>query len=236
MKKNETKHIDLSFQSMPKLSESTLYSIIKDNYKKIKKSNIDESKDAVIKEEVDDDATVINSKENKKESEMSTSQSVIFMSHDPIICTNAAGAIEIINPAVTETIGYTPDQMLGQHISTIFAGYNDVENDEVNTVNANKSDGDQNDDNLQSQRKISDAERIRNQLNLMINGQSALVYEDHFVCLTDVEKESQCGVTILGMTSGQKMASENETEDNTNAKVTDQTLLFMGDMAGFQRR
>lgn len=74
MKKNDTETIDLSFQSMPKSSE--LYSLIKDNYKKIKKSNIDESKDAVIKEEVDDDATVINSNANKKES-VNTNDNII---------------------------------------------------------------------------------------------------------------------------------------------------------------
>lgn len=64
---------------------------------------------------------LLHIKESKSESEMPTAQGVIFMSHDAIVCTNGSGVIEIINPAAADKLGYTPEQMLGQNISSFFA-------------------------------------------------------------------------------------------------------------------
>ena len=65
---------------------------------------------------------LLHKKEGKGDSEMPIAQSVIYMSTDAIVCTNVSGVIEIINPAVTNILGYTPDQMLGQRISDFFVG------------------------------------------------------------------------------------------------------------------
>ena len=146
---------------------------------------------------------ILNRKESKEESEMSTSQSVIFMSLDAIVCTNTSGVVEIINPAVTEILGYTPDQMLGQSISNFFASLNEGEeeqqqNQEKQTTKPEENDQEEN--KQQEKIQLSDSERITNQLELMKNGQSALVFEEHYSCLTDDDQVMPCGVTILAMT------------------------------------
>lgn len=155
---------------------------------------------------------ILNKKENKKESEMSTSQSVIYMSLDAIICTNGSVVIEIINPAVSSILGYTPDQMLGQHISTFFANYK-IQKD--TKQNENVKDADPNNTNPNTQINNdnilqSDSERLTKQLEIMINGQSGLVFEGHFNCMTDDDKEMPCGLTILGMTGKGKTTENNE--------------------------
>ncbi|OHT14154.1 Adenylate and Guanylate cyclase catalytic domain containing protein [Tritrichomonas foetus] len=50
---------------------------------------------------------------------MTTSHSVIHNSSDCILCISLAGVIETINPAVTNLLGYTPEQLLGQPASII---------------------------------------------------------------------------------------------------------------------
>lgn len=65
----------------------------------------------------------------------------------------------------------------------------------------------------EDKKQSSNAEKITNQIDLMFHGQSQLVYEDHFVCMTDDAKERQSGVTILGMTS------ENDVENGDNKYV-----------------
>ncbi|KAK8833926.1 hypothetical protein M9Y10_005815 [Tritrichomonas musculus] len=165
---------------------------------------------------------VLNRKDTQDESEMSTSQSAIYMSLDAIVCTNVSGVVEIINPAVTNTLGYTPDQMLGQHISSIFSNYTDgVSSNNAQTPPANNN-GDNNNNannNNNDNKSAGDAEKITNQLQLMSNGQCALVYEDHFICMTDDAKEMPCGVTILGMTSGKNESDGSNSGSSKGAKV-----------------
>ena len=60
---------------------------------------------------------ILNKRDDQQEFSMSTSQSAIHMSNDAIFCTNGNGVIEMVNPAVTSILGYTPDQLLGQPIS-----------------------------------------------------------------------------------------------------------------------
>lgn len=120
------------------------------------------------------------------------------MSHCAIVCTNGSGVIEIINPAVTDTLGYTPEQMLGQNISSFFASCDipiQSNNDKKETTN------NENNENNNEMLNNSDSEKIKRQLEMMKNGQSALVFVDHFICLTDDDQEMPWhGVTILGMT------------------------------------
>lgn len=51
----------------------------------------------------------------KENSEMTTTRAVIHNSNDGILCVNIAGTVDTVNPAVTKTLGYTPEQLLGQH-------------------------------------------------------------------------------------------------------------------------
>ncbi|OHT07782.1 Adenylate and Guanylate cyclase catalytic domain containing protein [Tritrichomonas foetus] len=57
----------------------------------------------------------------KKQSslEMSTDQGIIYNTSACVLCTESTGIIEIMNPAVTHTFGYSPEQMLGQSILTM---------------------------------------------------------------------------------------------------------------------
>ena len=77
----------------------------------------------------------------------------------------------------------------------------------------------ENSTNENESKSAGDAERIRNQLDLMSNGQCALVYEDHFICMTDDAKEMPCGVTILGMTSGKNESDGSNSGSSKGAKV-----------------
>ena len=54
----------------------------------------------------------------------------------------------------------------------------------------------------------------------MINGQSALVFEDHLTCITDSAQSMPCGVTILGMTS-------NNTDEGQNGSATVQSFVVI---------
>lgn len=62
---------------------------------------------------------LLNRKQGKENTKMSTAQSVITMSPDSIILTSRNETIDVINPAITELFGYTPNQLLGQPIDNL---------------------------------------------------------------------------------------------------------------------
>ncbi|OHT00099.1 Adenylate and Guanylate cyclase catalytic domain containing protein [Tritrichomonas foetus] len=62
---------------------------------------------------------LLNRSNDKVSNKMTTSMSVIHMSKDSIICLNRSEIIEVVNQSITSLFGYTPEQLLGQHISTI---------------------------------------------------------------------------------------------------------------------
>ncbi|OHT01909.1 Adenylate and Guanylate cyclase catalytic domain containing protein [Tritrichomonas foetus] len=62
---------------------------------------------------------LLNKKDVKNDSKMTAAKSMIHMSHDSVLCLNKNESIEVVNLAVTELFGYTPDQLLGQSISCI---------------------------------------------------------------------------------------------------------------------
>ena len=64
---------------------------------------------------------LLNRSSTNKEHGMCIPQSVIHNSTEGIFGTGLNGIIEIVNPAISETLGYTPEQLLGQPISTIFS-------------------------------------------------------------------------------------------------------------------
>ncbi|OHT03849.1 Adenylate and Guanylate cyclase catalytic domain containing protein [Tritrichomonas foetus] len=69
---------------------------------------------------------LLNESKRNKEVEMTEDQGVIHHSKDTIVCLNPTGVIEITNPALTKTFGFTPEQLLGQSIETIFSLDNKV--------------------------------------------------------------------------------------------------------------
>ena len=50
----------------------------------------------------------------------SISQNILHNSKDAIIITTDTLIIEVVNPAITDILGFTPDQLLGQSISIVF--------------------------------------------------------------------------------------------------------------------
>ncbi|OHS94912.1 Adenylate and Guanylate cyclase catalytic domain containing protein [Tritrichomonas foetus] len=62
---------------------------------------------------------LLNKKAEKNDDKMTASKSVIFMSHDSVLCLNKNESIEVVNHAVTDLFGYTPEQLLGQNISCV---------------------------------------------------------------------------------------------------------------------
>jgi len=63
---------------------------------------------------------LLNKRSNHKENINSVEQVILKDSHDGIMCTGQNGVIEVCNPAVTELFGFTPEQLLGQPITTLF--------------------------------------------------------------------------------------------------------------------
>ncbi|OHT09038.1 Adenylate and Guanylate cyclase catalytic domain containing protein [Tritrichomonas foetus] len=62
---------------------------------------------------------ILDRSSDKSSAVMTTARSVIHNSTDCILCIALNGIIENINPSVTNLLGYTPDQLLGQHITTV---------------------------------------------------------------------------------------------------------------------
>ncbi|KAK8890252.1 hypothetical protein M9Y10_035024 [Tritrichomonas musculus] len=56
--------------------------------------------------------------EEKSANNSSTDQGIIKNSQDAIICLSATGMIDMVNPSVNRMFGFTPEQLLGQPIST----------------------------------------------------------------------------------------------------------------------
>jgi PAS domain S-box-containing protein len=52
---------------------------------------------------------------------MTASKSVVINAKDAIVCLNRSESIEVVNKSVTSVFGYTPEQLLGQPISSILS-------------------------------------------------------------------------------------------------------------------
>jgi PAS domain S-box-containing protein len=59
---------------------------------------------------------------SKRRVGMSVDERIIDTSLDSVICTNMNGTIDLINPAVTKTFGFCPEQLLGQSLSSLMPG------------------------------------------------------------------------------------------------------------------
>ncbi|KAK8852645.1 hypothetical protein M9Y10_017633 [Tritrichomonas musculus] len=139
---------------------------------------------------------------------MSTAQAIIFNSTDSVFFLGTNGIVDILNPSVTTMFGYTPEQLLGQSVLTIF----DEESKSKGT--------------------------IESQIELMRNRQSALTYEDHTICISDRDEKVPCSITIIGITNesneiqsfviilrdeSELIAQQKEAEE---AKKTSEELLY----------
>lgn len=61
---------------------------------------------------------LLNKTSEKNEGSSSTDQGIIKNSQDAILCLSSSGIIEIVNPSVNHLFGFTPEQLLGQPVST----------------------------------------------------------------------------------------------------------------------
>lgn len=139
---------------------------------------------------------------------MSTSQAIIFNSTDSVLFLGTNGVVDILNPSVTTMFGYTPEQLLGQSVVTVF------------------------DEDSKSK------SQIEQQIELMKNHQSALTYEDHTVCISDRDEKIPCCITIIGIVNADNeiesfviilrdeselIAQQKQAEE---AKKTSESLLY----------
>jgi len=62
----------------------------------------------------------LNNKEELREEKLTVAGNVIHNATDAIFCTSLYGVVEIVNTSVTTLLGYTPEQLLGQPISSFF--------------------------------------------------------------------------------------------------------------------
>jgi PAS domain S-box-containing protein len=65
---------------------------------------------------------LLNKTSARRKDGMSPDEKIIDTSLDCVICTNAAGIVDMINPAVTRSFGYSPEQLLGQSIASLIPG------------------------------------------------------------------------------------------------------------------
>lgn len=63
---------------------------------------------------------LLNRHSEKNSSEMTTSRSIFVNASDAILLLSHTGTIENVNLAVTQILGYTPEQLLGQPFSVLF--------------------------------------------------------------------------------------------------------------------
>jgi PAS domain S-box-containing protein len=84
----------------------------------------------------------------------------------------------MINPAVTELLGYSPEQLLGQPLASLVA--------------ADDDDG---------------AAKLEQQMKLMADRQSAATYEGHVTCLTDDDTEIPCLLNLLALFHGDDVSA-----------------------------
>jgi PAS domain S-box-containing protein len=136
---------------------------------------------------------------------MTSDERIVHTSLDSIILTNAAGMIEAVNPAVTATLGFTPEQVVGQPISLLI--------------------------------ESSQAEKVEQQMKLMIEHQSGRTSEGHTVCVADDETQTPCWISLLALSNGDEVSSfvvilRDETdllaqqEEAEAAKKQSETLLY----------
>ncbi|KAK8850300.1 hypothetical protein M9Y10_018429 [Tritrichomonas musculus] len=106
-------------------------------------------------------------KDEEKDTITSDSRSVLHNSSDAMMCVNLTGVVEMVNPAVTATLGFTPEQVLGQPIMSFF--------------------------------HPDDANKIIDEMQIIVEGQNGTVYEDHMQCITDNSTLLPVATTLLGM-------------------------------------
>ena len=112
---------------------------------------------------------LLHRKSREEDKSMGVDKTIIYNSCDAIICTSLNGIIEVVNPSVSAVLGYSPDQLLGQSITSFF--------------------------------RNDSSEAVAAKLDLMIKGQNALIYEDHFIGISDSASEICFKTTIIGMTN-----------------------------------
>lgn len=63
---------------------------------------------------------LLNRETMKRDEEVSVNSSIVKSNLDGIMCTGISGVVEIVNPAVSTVLGYTPEQLLGQPFTAFF--------------------------------------------------------------------------------------------------------------------
>ncbi|EAY21631.1 Adenylate and Guanylate cyclase catalytic domain containing protein [Trichomonas vaginalis G3] len=117
-------------------------------------------------------------KESSAPEEMSISKSIVYGASECIIITNQSSNVQIVNPAVSENLGLTPDQMLGQPITNFLPP--------------------------------QDQAVIKQQIELMLQGQGSTVWQDHIEMIKDQAGKIPFAVTMIGMKD-----NDNDTEINS---------------------
>lgn len=114
---------------------------------------------------------------NTKDSQIvSASHAVFITSPDAIISLNNEGIIEYLNPATTTIFGFTPEQMLGQHIKMLL----NIESKEVS--------------------------QLFYTMQLMQSGQANLIYECEVNGTRDDDRIVHLKVTLIGFSSNNRLA------------------------------
>ncbi|EAX95329.1 Adenylate and Guanylate cyclase catalytic domain containing protein [Trichomonas vaginalis G3] len=63
----------------------------------------------------------LKSKDVSENERLTVEGSIIHNANDAIFCTSQYGVVEVVNKSVSQLLGYTSEQILGQHVTTFFA-------------------------------------------------------------------------------------------------------------------
>ena len=64
---------------------------------------------------------ILLNKTEEKNNTTSISRNILHNSTDAMLCVSLSGVVEMVNPAVNSTLGFTPEQVLGQPITSFFS-------------------------------------------------------------------------------------------------------------------
>jgi PAS domain S-box-containing protein len=87
------------------------------------------------------EAYLLNRSATKRRVGMTPDEKIIDTSLDCVIFTTAVGLVDMINPSVTKTFGFSPEQLLGQSIASLMTGDNAEKIDQQLKLMAEKQSG-----------------------------------------------------------------------------------------------
>ena len=133
---------------------------------------------------------IIGRSHSKALKNVSAAQAVIDSSPDAIFALSGDLSIESMNPSASQIFGYTPEQILGQPLTSIIPNPDELKNSDTST-------------NFASNSTDNSTASLYRQLALIKANQAANIYTCQAVGIKDDQSEVNLVVTVIGINDGQ---------------------------------